>query len=92
MRMNLTSTPSGPALPGTLNLPISLTVQPSCGIPGKHVYATDSAALMRLLKETDLPSTVLKRFHSELYTLPSARLRGVKLSDRALTQMGYFCD
>ena len=90
--MNLTSKPSGPALPGAVAIPLSLTVQPSCGVPGKHVYLTDSAALMRMLKETDLPSTVLKRFQNELYTSPSARLMGVKLSDRALTQIGYFCD
>ena len=92
MRMNLTSKPSGPALPGAVAIPLSLTIQPSCGLPGTHIYATDSAALMRMLNETDLPSTVLKRFHSELYTLSSARLRGVKLSDQTLTQIGYFCD
>ena len=92
MRMNLTSRHSGPLLPGAVTIPLSLTIQPSCGVPGTHVYATDSAALMRLLRETDLPSTVLKRFHSELYTAPSARLRGVKLSDQTLTQIGYFCD
>ncbi len=90
--MNLTSRPSGPTLPGALTIPLSLTIQPSCGVPGKHVYATDSAALMRMLRETDLPSTVLKRFQNELYTSPSARLMGVKLSDQALTQIGYFCD
>ena len=92
MRMNLTSKPSGPANPGTFTIPLSLTIQPSCGLPGTHVYATDSASLMRMLKETDLPSTVLKRFQSELYSSPSARLRGVKLSDQTLTQIGYFCD
>ena len=92
MRMNLTSKPSGPAVPGTITIPLSLTIQPSCGLPGTHVYATDSAALMRMLNETDLPSTVLKRFQSELYSSPSARLRGVKLSDQTLTQIGYFCD
>jgi hypothetical protein len=35
---------------------------------------------------------VLQRFETELHKSSSARLLGVELSDRVLTQIGYYID
>ena len=44
------------------------------------------------LAATDLPASVLNRFEGEMRSLPSARLLGVDLPDRVLTEIGYFVD
>lgn len=73
--------------------PISLTIKPSCGLPGDYRYSTDRTSLLRLLrKETELRSAALERFDEELAVTKSARLLGVEISERALTQIGYFVD
>jgi hypothetical protein len=75
------------------SLLLSLTVRPACGIPGDYVYETTSTALIRMLDhKTDLPSSVLRRFEGEMRSSPSARLLGVELPDRVLTEIGYFVD
>ena len=84
MRMNAAS--AGP-------VPISLLVRPSCGLPGDYSYSTDSHALLRMLKQqTELPSSVLDRFMTELRHGPSARLWGVELDENVLKRIGYFVD
>ena len=70
-----------------------MTIRPACGLPGDYEYPTDSAALLKLLRQqTDLPATVLQRFEEGLRTPFGARLLGVDLSDAVLTNIGYFID
>lgn len=76
-----------------MSIPISLTMKPACGLPGDYSYATDSAALLRLLKRsTDLPATVLKTFEGGMYTSSSSKLLAVDLDDSVLKDIGYFVD
>jgi hypothetical protein len=78
---------------GKSAIPLTLTIRPSCGIPGDYQYATDSSALLRMLRvETDLPASVIGNFESKLYGSMESRLLGVELSDRTLTEIGYFVD
>ena len=80
-----------PVSPGTI--PLSLTIRPACGLPGDYQYPTDSAALLRMLhKQKDLPASVLQRSEETLYASSSARLLGMELSDRVLTEIGYFVE
>ena len=93
MRVNLITQPSDHwnSRPGTI--PLSLTIRPACGLPGDYVCPTDSAALLKLLRQqTDLPSHVLERFEKNLRASAGARLLGVELSDSVLTNIGYFID
>lgn len=93
MRVNLTTQMASPLENGAKTVPLSLTIRPSCGVPGEYQYATDSAALLRMLhKKTDLPYDTLKRFEGEIYSNPSARLLSVELSESVLTEIGYFID
>jgi len=93
MRVNLISEWSNSALPVAGAIPISLTIRPASGVPGDYVYPTDSTRLLRMLSlKTDLPSTVLRRFHDELFGSSRARLLAVELNDHVLTDIGYFID
>jgi hypothetical protein len=47
---------------------------------------------MRLLRQTDLPAAVILRFEGNMFHQPTAKLLGVELSDRLLTDVGYFID
>lgn len=93
MRVNLITRPSRLNVSATGTVPLTLTIQPAYGFPGDYEYSTDSAALLRLLRQqTDLPGYVLDAFRAKL-TLPvGARLTGVELSDSVLTKIGYFID
>jgi hypothetical protein len=93
MRVNLiTHTPIA-AYPGKGAIPVSLTIRPSCGLPGDYEYMTTSSSLMQLLrKNTELPASVIQRFEGNLYNSASARLMGVELDERVLTDIGYFVD
>ncbi len=93
MRANLIAQVSLPRSPGGLNFPVSLTIRPACGLPGDFEYPTDSQALVRMLdQETELSSSVIERFRQDLCLCASVRLLGVELSDRHLTEIGYFVD
>lgn len=93
MRVNLITQAARALEDGAKTVPISLTIRPSCGVPGEYRYATDSAALLRMLhKKTDLSFDTLKRFEGEIYSNPSARLLSVELSENVLTEIGYFID
>jgi hypothetical protein len=93
MRVNLITQPSDPSKSGSGTIPLSLTIRPACGLPGDYEYPTDSASLLRLLRQqTDLSANVLQRFENNLRALVGARLMGVELSDRVLTKIGYFID
>jgi hypothetical protein len=53
----------------------------------------DGAVLLRLLRQqTDLPGYVLEGFEAKLSGPLDARLLGVDLSERVLTDIGYFID
>jgi hypothetical protein len=91
--MNLIARRSETSEESMTNIPLSLTIRPSCGIPGDYQVKTTSASLMRMLhKKTDLSFDTLKRFEGEVYSYPYARLMGVEMSDETLTEIGYFID
>jgi hypothetical protein len=93
MRVNLITQPSDRRESVAGTIPLSLTIRPACGLPGDYEYPTDSAALLELLRQqTDLPSHVLQRFEKNLRASLGARLLGVELSDKVLTNIGYFID
>ena len=93
MRVNLITRPADPHKSGLGTIPLSLTIRPSCGLPGDYECPTDSASLLRLLRrQTDLPAFVLQNFERDLETPLGARLLGVDLSDSVLTDIGYFID
>ena len=93
MRVNLITQVTNRSETSAGNFPISLTIKPACGLPGDYEYPTDSAALLQMLrKETDLPASVIQRFEKNMRALIGARLMGVELSDRVLTDIGYFID
>ncbi|HLJ76564.1 MAG TPA: hypothetical protein VKT75_04085 [Acidobacteriaceae bacterium] len=93
MRVNLSTRPSRLSADHTGTTPVLLTIRPACGIPGDYEYATDSQALLRLLRQqTDLPGYVLEVFEKQLRALLKAQLLGVELSESVLTDIGYFVD
>jgi hypothetical protein len=93
MRVNLITQPSDCWKSHAGAIPLSLTIRPACGLPGDYECPTDSAALLRMLRQqTDLPAPVLERFEKNLRASAGARLLGVELSDSALTKIGYFID
>ena len=93
MRVNLISHSSASSFSGKSAIPLTLTIRPSCGIPGDYEYATDSSSLLKLLRrETDLPAAVIMNFESKMYAAAESKLLGVELNDRALTEIGYFVD
>jgi len=93
MRVNIITRPSNQPESNMVTVPLSLTIRPACGLPGDYDWQTDSKSLLRLLKlQTDLPATTLKRFEEGLRSQLGARLMGVDLNDRVLTQIGYFID
>jgi len=62
-------------------------------LPGEFKFSIASAKLMQMLrKETSLPSTVLERFENGFQSLSNAKLLGVDLSEKLLTEIGYFID
>jgi hypothetical protein len=96
MRMNLNAR-AVPSYPSSLSdLPenaILLTVRPACLLPGDYSYTTNSNALLHMLRQrTDLPSTVLDRFESGFYSPKGADLLAVEISEKTLTEIGYFVD
>ena len=71
---------------------ITLTLRPAASLPGDCSFITNVDSLRRLLRRTDLPSTVLERFESGLWSSKGAHLPAVELSEKTLTQIGYFVD
>jgi hypothetical protein len=93
MRVNLITHRSDRSESNIGTIPLSLTIRPACGLPGDYECPTDSAALLRLLRQqTDLPGYVLQSFEQSLRAQLGAKLLGVELSDSVLTKMGYFID
>jgi hypothetical protein len=71
---------------------ISLTIRPACPLPGNYSFITNRDSLQRLLRRTDLPSTVLEKFETGIFNPKGASLPAVELSEETLTQIGYFID
>jgi hypothetical protein len=92
MRMNIRAravVPSGSNLPDDR---ITLTLRPAASLPGDYSFTTDIDSLRRLLRRTDLPSTVLERFETGLWNAKGASLPAVEISEKTLAQIGYFVD
>jgi hypothetical protein len=93
MRVNLITNAPAPITSVKGAIPLSLTIKPACGLPGDYEYRTTLSALMQMLRQkTDLPAAVLQRFEGSMWDKLGARLLGVDLSDRVLTDIGYFID
>ncbi|MEA2544495.1 MAG: hypothetical protein QOH35_5861 [Acidobacteriaceae bacterium] len=72
---------------------VLLTVKPACLLPGDYSYTTNSDSLLRMLRQrTDLPSTVLDKFEMGIWSPKGANLPAVEISEKTLTEMGYFLD
>jgi len=93
MRVNLITRPADCPELGAGTIPLSLTIRPACGLPGDYECPTDSTTLLLMLRQqTELPAHVLQRFETSLRAPLGARLLGVELSERVLTDIGYFID
>jgi hypothetical protein len=93
MRVNLITQPFSRTTSSEGEISLSLTIRPACGVSGEYQFPTDSKALMQLLRQkTNLPAPVLERFEGKLCAATGARLLGVELSERVLTDIGYFID
>ncbi len=92
MRFNLAALANEQNARSSYVLPLTVKIRPSRGVAGEHLYATDSRALLAMLKRTDLSGCVLDDFSSQLRSELSARLSGVELNDHALREIGYFVD
>jgi hypothetical protein len=54
---------------------------------------TDGKSLLKLLRQgTELRSAVIETFEKDLQLTRAAKLLGVEMSDRVLTEIGYFVD
>jgi len=71
---------------------IVLTLRPACQLPGDYSYTLSSDSLRRMLLRTDLPSTVLEKFESGIWSPKGANLPAVEISEKTLTEIGYFVD
>lgn len=96
MRMNLNAraVPSYPSAPSDLpEDAILLTVRPACLLPGDYSYTTNSNSLLRMLRQkTDLPATVLDKFEMGIQGPRGANLLAVEISEKTLTEIGYFVE
>ena len=72
---------------------ILLTIRPSRSLPGDYSYTTNRDSLLQMLRQTtDLPSTVLDKFEMGFYSPKGADLLAVEISEKTLTEIGYFVD
>jgi hypothetical protein len=93
MRVNLTAHTGSFSTNTGVPEPVVLTVRPACRIPGDFRYMTDGKSLLKLLRQgTELRSSVIESFEKDLHLTRAAKLLGVEMSDRVLTEIGYFVD
>ena len=71
---------------------IVLTLRPAGLMPGEYSYTTSSESLRRMLRCTDLPSTVIEKFQRRMWSPKGANLPAIDLSEGTLTEIGYFVD
>jgi hypothetical protein len=90
--MNLNARAASPHRSELQEDSIVLTIRPACQLPGDYSYTTSRDSLRRMLLRTDLPSTVLDKFESGIWTPRGANLPGVEMSEKTLHEIGYFVD
>jgi hypothetical protein len=71
---------------------ITLTLRPACLLPGEYSFTTTRESLRRILLKTDLPSTVVEKFEVGIWTSRGSNLPAVQISDKTLTEIGYFVE
>jgi hypothetical protein len=71
---------------------ITLTLRPAARLPDDYSFITNVDSVRRLLRRTDLPSTVLDRFENGLWNAKGASLPAVEISEKTLKQIGYCVD
>ena len=72
---------------------VCLTIRPAGSLPGDFSYTTDRRSLLIMLRrQTELRLGTLDDFDKQLSLSKCAFLPRVELSDRALTEIGYFVD
>jgi hypothetical protein len=59
-------------------------------VAGGLLICHEPGFVAALLRRTDLPSTVLEKFESGVFTPKGSSLPAVELSEDTLTQIGYF--
>ena len=93
MRVHLTAHSGSYGNSTGLSQTVVLTVRPACKLPGDYSYTTDGRSLLKLLRQgTELRSAVLENFQQDLEITKAAKLLDVEMSDRVLTEIGYFVD
>jgi hypothetical protein len=92
MRMNLSARGVPCRHFGLSDDRIVLTLRPTCSLPGEYSYTTSSDSLRRMLLRTDLPSTVIEKFESRIWSPKGADLPAIEISEKTLTEIGYFVD
>jgi hypothetical protein len=93
MRVNLSARRSERSGTNRETIPLTLSIRPACGLPGEYECPIDSWALVRLLvRQTDLPDSVIRVFEEKIRSAARASLLGVELSEQVLTDIGYFID
>ena len=61
-------------------------------VVGNYSFVTNRNSLCRTLRRTELPWTVLEKFETGIYKPKGANLPAVEVSEKTLTQIGYFID
>ena len=93
MRFALAAVASDQHAHRLFDVPVTVKIRPSCGIPGEHSYMTGSSALRSMLKRnTELSGVMIDGFMTQLKSGVNARLPVVELNDRTLRDIGYFVD
>lgn len=92
MRMNISARAVPSHTSDLAEYRISLTIRPSCSLPGHYSFVTNRDSLRRMLQRTDLPSTVLEKFETGIYSAKGANLPAVEVSEKTLAEIGYFID
>ena len=92
MRMNLSARGVPCRHFGLSDDRIVLTLRPTCPLPGEYSYTTSSDSLRHMLLRTDLPSTVIEKFESRIWSPKGADLPAIEISEKTLTEIGYFVD
>lgn len=93
MRFDISAKTAQSAIPKAGNIPVSITLRPANCCPGTFEYKSNSRTLLNMLRdETDLNGYTLANFDGELHARSTARIRGVKLGDGVLREIGYFID
>ena len=93
MRFNLFAKSSQPLVSERQTIPLQMTMKSATGLPSTFEYQTSSAELLKMLREEGQMSPyALDLFLEGLRRNRNAPLYGVKLTDKALTELGYFLD